>query len=207
MRKKCADEKQLVQLKFGLLDCQPLALFALCTGASSDPMVLAFTPAPARSDTPWSVTLTIRGRSTRSAAAGVHGEERDGGAGARQAGVPAGDGGGAQVQEEGVPAAPRRAVRPGGVPVPRRRPPVGAARGGRRRRRPGAAGRRRPAGRGRPAQGRAGRRVAPVRRQVPVRLRQEHGRQATLLVLLLHLRADGGRTPSVVDTYVVAASL
>ena len=45
MRKKCADEKQLVQLKFGLLDCQPLALFALCTGASSDPMVLAFTTA------------------------------------------------------------------------------------------------------------------------------------------------------------------
>lgn len=40
MRKKCADEKQLVQLKFGLPDCQPLALFALCTGASSDPMVL-----------------------------------------------------------------------------------------------------------------------------------------------------------------------
>jgi hypothetical protein len=40
MRKKCADEKQLVQLKFGLPDCQPLALFALCTGASSDPMVI-----------------------------------------------------------------------------------------------------------------------------------------------------------------------
>jgi hypothetical protein len=39
MWKKCADEKQLVQLKFGLPDCQPLALFALCTGASSDPMV------------------------------------------------------------------------------------------------------------------------------------------------------------------------
>jgi len=39
MRKKCPDEKQLVQLKFGLQDCQPLALFALCTGASSDPMV------------------------------------------------------------------------------------------------------------------------------------------------------------------------
>ncbi|CAL4932237.1 unnamed protein product [Urochloa decumbens] len=52
MRKKCVDEKQLVQLKFGPPDCQPLALFALCTGASSDPM-------------------------------GVHGEERDGGAGAR----------------------------------------------------------------------------------------------------------------------------
>jgi hypothetical protein len=41
MWKKCADEKQLAQLKFGLLDCQPLALFALCTGASSDPMVLS----------------------------------------------------------------------------------------------------------------------------------------------------------------------
>jgi hypothetical protein len=45
MRKKCADEKQLVQLKFGLPDCQPLALFALCTGASSDPMVLHYTEA------------------------------------------------------------------------------------------------------------------------------------------------------------------
>jgi hypothetical protein len=39
MRKRCADEKQLVQLNFGLPDCQPLVLFALCTGASSDPMV------------------------------------------------------------------------------------------------------------------------------------------------------------------------
>uniref|UniRef100_A0A0E0IWF4 DUF547 domain-containing protein n=1 Tax=Oryza nivara TaxID=4536 RepID=A0A0E0IWF4_ORYNI len=43
MRKKCADEKQLVQLKFGLPDCQPLALFALCTGASSDPMLKVYT--------------------------------------------------------------------------------------------------------------------------------------------------------------------
>ncbi|TVU31713.1 hypothetical protein EJB05_23411 [Eragrostis curvula] len=43
MRKKCADEKQLVQLKFGLSDCQPLALFALCTGASSDPMLRVYT--------------------------------------------------------------------------------------------------------------------------------------------------------------------
>uniref|UniRef100_A0ACD5TMJ9 Uncharacterized protein n=1 Tax=Avena sativa TaxID=4498 RepID=A0ACD5TMJ9_AVESA len=43
MRKRCADEKQLVQLKFGLSDCQPLALFALCTGASSDPMLKVYT--------------------------------------------------------------------------------------------------------------------------------------------------------------------
>ncbi|OEL38204.1 hypothetical protein BAE44_0000776 [Dichanthelium oligosanthes] len=43
MRKKCPDEKQLVQLKFGLPDCQPLALFALCTGASSDPMLRVYT--------------------------------------------------------------------------------------------------------------------------------------------------------------------
>ncbi|CAN6319199.1 unnamed protein product [Urochloa humidicola] len=43
MRKKCMDEKQLVQLKFGLPDCQPLALFALCTGASSDPMLRVYT--------------------------------------------------------------------------------------------------------------------------------------------------------------------
>ncbi|RLN19245.1 uncharacterized protein C2845_PM02G20200 [Panicum miliaceum] len=43
MRKKCADEKQLVQLKFGLPDCQPLALFALCTEASSDPMLRVYT--------------------------------------------------------------------------------------------------------------------------------------------------------------------
>ncbi|KAL5231769.1 hypothetical protein ABZP36_030545 [Zizania latifolia] len=43
MRKKCADEKQLVQLKFGLPDCQPLVLFALCTGASSDPMLKVYT--------------------------------------------------------------------------------------------------------------------------------------------------------------------
>ncbi|XP_062201531.1 uncharacterized protein LOC133904075 isoform X2 [Phragmites australis] len=43
MRKKCADEKQLVQLKFGLQVCQPLVLFALCTGASSDPMLRVYT--------------------------------------------------------------------------------------------------------------------------------------------------------------------
>ncbi|KAM0883135.1 hypothetical protein ACQ4PT_031824 [Festuca glaucescens] len=43
MRKRCADEKQLVQLKFGLPDCQPLVLFALCTGASSDPMLKVYT--------------------------------------------------------------------------------------------------------------------------------------------------------------------
>uniref|UniRef100_A0A804LN65 Electron transporter n=1 Tax=Zea mays TaxID=4577 RepID=A0A804LN65_MAIZE len=43
MRKKCPDEKQLVQLKFGLQECQPLALFALCTGASSDPMLRVYT--------------------------------------------------------------------------------------------------------------------------------------------------------------------
>ncbi|CAL4940603.1 unnamed protein product [Urochloa decumbens] len=43
MRKKCVDEKQLVQLKFGLPDCQPLALFALCTSASSDPMLRLYT--------------------------------------------------------------------------------------------------------------------------------------------------------------------
>ncbi|KAJ1296275.1 hypothetical protein BS78_01G287900 [Paspalum vaginatum] len=43
MRKKCADEKQLVQLKFGLPHCQPLALFALCTGASSDPVLRVYT--------------------------------------------------------------------------------------------------------------------------------------------------------------------
>ncbi|KAM0847728.1 hypothetical protein ACQ4PT_054830 [Festuca glaucescens] len=43
MRKRCADEKQLIQLKFGLPDCQPLVLFALCTGASSDPMLKVYT--------------------------------------------------------------------------------------------------------------------------------------------------------------------
>lgn len=43
MRKRCADEKQLVQLKFGLPECQPLVLFALCTGASSDPMLKVYT--------------------------------------------------------------------------------------------------------------------------------------------------------------------
>ncbi|PNT67878.1 hypothetical protein BRADI_3g33250v3 [Brachypodium distachyon] len=43
MRKRCADEKQLVQLNFGLPDCQPLALFALCTGAASDPMLKVYT--------------------------------------------------------------------------------------------------------------------------------------------------------------------
>jgi len=62
---------------------------------------------PAQSD------LTVR-----FAATGVHGEERDGGAGACQARVSAGDGGGAQVQEEGVPAAPGRAVREGSVRGP-----------------------------------------------------------------------------------------
>ncbi|KAM3409826.1 hypothetical protein ACQJBY_002226 [Aegilops geniculata] len=43
MRKRCADEKQLVQLKFGMPDCQPQALFALCTGASSDPTLKVYT--------------------------------------------------------------------------------------------------------------------------------------------------------------------
>jgi hypothetical protein len=124
------------------------------------------------------------------AAAGVHGEERDGGAGARQARVPAGDGGGAQVHEEAVPAAPGGAVREGGVRGPRQRPPVVAARGGRRRRRRPAAAGGRPAGRGEPAQGRAGRRVAAVRHQIPLCLRQEHGRQATLL-------AASPRTPRI----------
>ncbi|XP_044331671.1 uncharacterized protein [Triticum aestivum] len=152
MRKRCADEKQLVQLKFGLPDCQPQALFALCTGASSDPTVPQ----------------------------GVHGEERDGGAGAGEAGVPAGRRGGAQV-EEGVPAAPRGAVRQGGRPPRRRRRPrVGARQLGR----PGRAGghpavRRRSSRSRRPAQGVAGLRVAPVQPQVPLRLRQEHGRQAS----------------------------
>jgi len=58
---------------------------------------------------------------------------------------------------------------------------VGAAGGGcqRQRHRRRTAGR--SAGRGKPAQGRAGRRVAAVHRQVPLCLRQEHGRQATLL--------------------------
>uniref|UniRef100_A0A452YW84 DUF547 domain-containing protein n=4 Tax=Aegilops tauschii subsp. strangulata TaxID=200361 RepID=A0A452YW84_AEGTS len=46
MRKRCADEKQLIQLKFGLPDCQPQALFALCTGASSDPTVRTYTLTP-----------------------------------------------------------------------------------------------------------------------------------------------------------------
>jgi hypothetical protein len=51
------------------------------------------------------------------AAAGVHGQQNNGGAGACQAGVPAGDHGGEKV-EEGVPAAPGGAVRPGGMPRP-----------------------------------------------------------------------------------------
>ncbi|XP_062201533.1 uncharacterized protein LOC133904075 isoform X3 [Phragmites australis] len=105
----------------------------------------------------------VHRRFIRPHAAGVHGQERHGGAGGCQAGVPAGHGGGEKVQEEGVPAAPPRAVRQGGVPRPRRRPPVGAARGGHGRGRPGAAGRH-PAVRREPAEGGAVRRVAAVQR-------------------------------------------
>ncbi|XP_072962046.1 uncharacterized protein [Typha angustifolia] len=43
MRKKSGEEKHLLGSNFGLLDCQPLVFFALCTGASSDPALQVYT--------------------------------------------------------------------------------------------------------------------------------------------------------------------
>ncbi|XP_010933651.1 uncharacterized protein [Elaeis guineensis] len=43
MRKKSGEEKQLLGSKFGVNDSHPLVLFALCTGASSDPMLRVYT--------------------------------------------------------------------------------------------------------------------------------------------------------------------
>ncbi|KQJ97785.1 hypothetical protein BRADI_3g33250v3 [Brachypodium distachyon] len=112
-------------------------------------------------------------------AEGVHGEERGGGAGAGEAGVPAGQRGCAEA-EEGAPAAPRRALRQGGRTRRRRRrrPGVGAGERGRPRR----AGRR-PAVRRRRRRS-AGRRVAAVQHPVPLRLRQERGRQGRRAAVL-----------------------
>ncbi|KAG0457260.1 hypothetical protein HPP92_022417 [Vanilla planifolia] len=43
MRKKSAEDKQLINSNFGLVTSPPLVLFALCTGASSDPMLRVYT--------------------------------------------------------------------------------------------------------------------------------------------------------------------
>ncbi|KAG1362157.1 hypothetical protein COCNU_10G003760 [Cocos nucifera] len=43
MWKKSGEEKQLLGSKFGINDSHPLVLFALCTGASSDPMLRVYT--------------------------------------------------------------------------------------------------------------------------------------------------------------------
>lgn len=43
MRKKYGDEKNLTNSKFGLSTSQPLILFALCSGAASDPMLRVYT--------------------------------------------------------------------------------------------------------------------------------------------------------------------
>ncbi|TXG51160.1 hypothetical protein EZV62_023684 [Acer yangbiense] len=43
LRKKSGDEKQLISSKFGLLKSEPLACFALCTGAFSDPVLKVYT--------------------------------------------------------------------------------------------------------------------------------------------------------------------
>ncbi|KAJ4838544.1 hypothetical protein Tsubulata_032875, partial [Turnera subulata] len=43
LRKKSGEEKQLISSKFGLPSPQPLACFALCTGAFSDPVLKVYT--------------------------------------------------------------------------------------------------------------------------------------------------------------------
>ncbi|KAJ3680604.1 hypothetical protein LUZ60_016882 [Juncus effusus] len=43
MRKRCKEEKRLLESKFGCLNSEPLVFFALCTGASSDPMMRVYT--------------------------------------------------------------------------------------------------------------------------------------------------------------------
>lgn len=43
VRKKYGEEKQLTGSNLGLSSCQLLVFFALCTGASSDPMVRTYT--------------------------------------------------------------------------------------------------------------------------------------------------------------------
>ncbi|KAK4843679.1 hypothetical protein QYF36_011392 [Acer negundo] len=43
LRKKSGDEKQLISSKLGLLKSEPLACFALCTGAFSDPVLKVYT--------------------------------------------------------------------------------------------------------------------------------------------------------------------
>ncbi|OAY73204.1 uncharacterized protein LOC109713807 isoform X2 [Ananas comosus] len=43
MRKSSSEEKQLLESKCGLFDCEPLVFFALSTGASSDPMLRLYT--------------------------------------------------------------------------------------------------------------------------------------------------------------------
>ncbi|KAH7549629.1 hypothetical protein ACOSQ2_025761 [Xanthoceras sorbifolium] len=43
LRKKSGDEKQLISSKFGLPKSEPLACFALCTGAFSDPVLKVYT--------------------------------------------------------------------------------------------------------------------------------------------------------------------
>ena len=40
LRKKGSEERELISSKLGLPDSQPLVYFALCTGASSDPLVI-----------------------------------------------------------------------------------------------------------------------------------------------------------------------
>ncbi|KAK3224915.1 hypothetical protein Dsin_004777 [Dipteronia sinensis] len=43
LRKRSGDEKQLISSKFGLPKSEPLACFALCTGAFSDPVLKVYT--------------------------------------------------------------------------------------------------------------------------------------------------------------------
>ncbi|KAJ4712733.1 Protein of unknown function, DUF547 [Melia azedarach] len=43
LRKKSSEERQLVSSKFGLPNSEPLACFALCTGAFSDPVLKVYT--------------------------------------------------------------------------------------------------------------------------------------------------------------------
>ncbi|KAF3321246.1 hypothetical protein FCM35_KLT14499 [Carex littledalei] len=44
MRKKNGEEKHLTNSCYALAECEPLVLFALCTGSSSDPMLRVYTP-------------------------------------------------------------------------------------------------------------------------------------------------------------------
>ncbi|WJX60469.1 hypothetical protein P8452_45673 [Trifolium repens] len=50
IRKKSGDERQLINSKLGITDCQPLVCFALCSGTSSDPMLKVYSASNLREE-------------------------------------------------------------------------------------------------------------------------------------------------------------